>query len=81
MPKSKHRRKGHSRPRQRNVVGPPVKPPPSPTWVPATGVALIVLGVAVVILNYVPGLIERNWVLFAGFGLMAAGFGFLMRYR
>ncbi len=81
MPESRHRRKGKSRPRERHVKGPPRKPDPSPTWVPATGVGLIVLGVAVVIVNYIPGLIERNWVLFAGFGLMALGFGFLMRYR
>jgi hypothetical protein len=81
MPESKHRRKGKPRPRQRHVVGPQKKPPPSPRWVPIVGVALIILGVMVVIANYIPGFIERNWVLFLGFGFMAVGFGFLMRYR
>jgi hypothetical protein len=81
MPQSKHRRKGRSRPRERNVAGPPVKPEPSPAWIPVVGVGFIVAGVVVVIVNYIPGLFERNWILFAGFGLMAVGFGFLMRYR
>jgi hypothetical protein len=81
MPKSKHRRKGRTRPRPQIVAGPPRKPNPSPTWVPVTGVALLVLGVGVIIVNYIPGFLERNWVLFVGFGFMAAGFGFLMRYR
>lgn len=81
MPKSRHRRKGQTRPRAYEVVPPPVKPKPSPPWVPRIGVGLIIAGAAAIIVNYIPGLIERNWVLFVGFGLMAAGFAFLTRWR
>lgn len=81
MPKSKHRRKGKSRPRPRQVEPQKVNPKPSPRWVPVTGLALILLGVTVVIVNYIPGFLERNWILVLGFALMAGGFGFLMRWR
>ncbi len=81
MPKSRHRRKGKPRPRPQQVAGPPVKPKPSPRWVGTTGVGLALLGVLVIILNYIPGLIERNWVLFVGFGLMAGGFALLTQWR
>lgn len=81
MPESRHRRKGKKRPRQRHVEGPPRKPDPSPTWVPAAGLALIAGGVGLVIANYTLGFLQRNWILWAGFALMAVGFLFLMRYR
>lgn len=45
------------------------------------GVALILLGVVVVIVNYIPGLIESNWVLIGGFVVIATGFGFLTQWR
>ncbi|MGH3441243.1 MAG: cell division protein CrgA [Nitriliruptorales bacterium] len=79
MPESKHRRKGNRRPRPQDAAGPPVKPKPSPPWVSATGIALLLVGVAVVIGNYISA--ARNWILLVGFAAMAAGFGFLMRWR
>lgn len=79
VPESKHRRKGKPRPRPQQIAGPPVKPKPSPRWVSLTGLTLLLVGVVVVIGNYV--WIERNWILLAGFVAMAAGFAFLMRWR
>lgn len=69
------------RPRLQQVAGPPVKPKPSPRWLGASGVGLVVVGVVTIIANYIPGLIERNWVLLVGFGLMAAGFLLLTQWR
>ncbi len=91
MPKSKHRRKNKVRPRPRNVEGPVKKPPPSPTWVPATGATLLILGVIVILLGYLPAVgrwtsahlpgLGSNWPLVGGFVLLTAGFGFLTRWR
>jgi hypothetical protein len=81
LPESRHRRKGRQRPRQRHVAGPPRKPDPSPTWIPITGLALILAGIGLVIANYTLGFLQRNWLLWVGFAMMAVGFGFLMRYR
>ncbi|HEX2026445.1 MAG TPA: cell division protein CrgA [Nitriliruptorales bacterium] len=81
MPESRHRRKGRIRPRPGQAAGPPVKPKPSPRWVAAVGVGLILVGVVVVIVNYIPGLIESNWVLVGGFVVIATGFGFLTQWR
>ena len=82
MPKSRHRRKGKRRPRPQEAAGPVKKPDPSPRWVPVTGLALCLVGVAVIIVNYVPNFLwTTNWGLVAGFGFMAAGFGFLTQWR
>jgi len=90
MPESKHRRRGKARPREHQTHAPEKKPPPSPTWVPATGAALLVLGVAVILIGYLPGVSERmatwvwlgaNWGLVGGFVILAVGFGFLTRWR
>lgn len=81
MPESRHRRKGKVRPRPQEVIGPPVKAKPSPRWVPIVGITLIGVGVLAILVNYIPGLFEQNWVLLAGFGLLAAGFLFLSRWR
>ena len=48
----------------------------SPRWVPALMAILLVLGAAVILLNYVnvlPGSVT-NWYLLAGLGLITAGF-------
>jgi len=48
----------------------------SPRWVPAMMAILLVLGAAVILLNYVnvlPGSVT-NWYLLAGLGLITAGF-------
>ena len=90
MPKSKHRRKNKTRPRPRNVEGPIKKPPPSPAWVPITGVTLLVLGIVIILLGYLPSISTRlqglwglgnNWPLVGGFVLLTAGFGFLTQWR
>lgn len=90
MPEPKHRRKGKRRPRPRKAQGPPVKPEPSPPWVPATGAALLGLGVAVIVVGYIPAVarltrglpaLGSNWSLIAGFVFLVGGFGFLTQWR
>jgi hypothetical protein len=90
MPKSKHSRGGRKRPRQYETHAPETKPQPSPTWVPATGASLLVLGVIVILLGYLPGVqditrnipgLGTNTGLVAGFIILIAGFGFLTRWR
>ena len=89
MPQSKHRRKGKVRPRAYQTTPPARNPTPSPSWVPATGVALLLAGVAVILLGYlvlsdVTGgwpIFGPNWGLVAGFTLMIGGFVLLTRWR
>lgn len=90
MPKSKHRRHGKTRPREFETHAPERKPAPSPTWVPATGVTLLIVGVVVILVGYLPPVSEAlssvpplgsNWGLVAGFVLLTVGFGFLTRWR
>lgn len=90
MPKSKHRRKGRSRPRAHETAPPEKNPEPSPTWVPAVGVGLLVTGVLVILLGYLPPInnaistwpgLGGNWGLVVGFVLLAGGFGFLTRWQ
>lgn len=82
MPKSKHRRKGKRRPRPQEAAGPVKKPDPSPRWVPITGLALNIVGVLVIIVNYIPNVLwTANVALLVGFAFMAAGFGFLTQWR
>lgn len=90
MPKSKHRRKGQRRPRAREMAPPPKNPEPSPTWVPATGVTLLSIGIGIIIAGYLPFVqdvtetwwkLGSNWTLVGGFVLLAGGFGFLTQWR
>jgi hypothetical protein len=90
MPESKHRRSGKNRPRAYQKVEPERRPAPSPPWVPITGVSLLVAGVAVILIGYLPGVSEAldqlpllgaNWGLVGGFVLLCIGFGFLTRWR
>jgi len=88
MPESRHRRSGKNRPRAYQTHEPERRPTPSPTWVPATGATLLVLGVLVIIASNLPGVnlsslpvLGANWGLVGGFILMGAGFGFLTRWR
>lgn len=90
MPESKHRRKGKIRPRPSHVEPPKPNPKPSPTWVPVTGVSLLVAGVVVILLGYLQPVQDvtvswpwmgSNWPLVGGFVLLASGFGFLTRWQ
>jgi hypothetical protein len=90
MPESKHRRKNKNRPRPRHVEPQKRNPEPSPTWVPATGVTLLIVGVLIIILGYIEPVQEltkdlpplrTNWPLVGGFVLLSIGFGFLTRWR
>lgn len=90
MPESKHRRGGRKRPRSFETHEPERKPEPSPPWIPATGGALLVVGVIIILVGYLPPVSEAmrswpwfgsNWSLVGGFVVLAGGFGFLTRWR
>jgi hypothetical protein len=87
MPESKHRRKGRQRPRAHQTAPPPKNPTPSPPWVPALGVGLLIAGVAVILLGYLLlsgvswPIFGANWGLVVGFVLLIAGFVVLTRWR
>jgi hypothetical protein len=87
MPESKHRRSGKNRPREHQTHAPEKKPAPSPPWVPATGAALLVLGVLIILAGYLFGdvlrlpILEQNTGLVIGFLTLTVGFGFLTRWR
>lgn len=90
MPKSKHLRGGRKRPRAYETHAPEKKPVPSPTWVPATGATLLVIGVIIILVGNLPGVnaalrglpwLGGNWSLVAGFVVLMVGFGFLTRWR
>lgn len=90
MPKSKHRRSGKARPRAHQTHAPERKPDPSPAWVPVVGGSLVAAGVGVILLGYLPFVSDlttrwpglgANWSLVAGFVVLLAGFGVLMRWR
>lgn len=60
---------------------------PSPTWYPIAMIALMLLGLAVIVVYYLAG--ERVpvlqdlgvWTFALGFGLMVAGLGMAVRWR
>lgn len=90
MPKSKHRRKGKARPRAYQTTPPVKNPDPAPSWIPATGVGLLVGGVVIIILGYLPAVADAvatwpplgpNNFLILGFLVMIAGFVVLTRWR
>lgn len=92
MPESKHRRKNKNRKRPRHVTPPVSAPPPSAPWVPRVGVGLLIFGVLVIILGYVPVIqraslwdslpwIGSNWTLVLGFLGLTGGFAVLTRWR
>ncbi len=90
MPESKHRRKGRSRPRAYQTSPPPRNPDPSPSWLAGTAAGLLVGGVVVILLGYLPAigsrmqswpLLGQNWGLIGGFVLLTAGFVLLTRWR
>lgn len=76
MPRSKSKRDTYTPPPRPN-------PPPSPRWVPVTGTGLIVLGIVLILLNYLaPGFLPGgNYWIIGGFVLMAVGLGILSQWR
>lgn len=90
MPQSKHRRKGRARPRAYQTSPPEKNPEPSPPWLAGTAAGLLVAGVAVILLGYLPAvnrfmtgwpLLAQNWGLVGGFVLLTIGFLMLTRWR
>lgn len=58
----------------------------SPTWVPVLMLTFFVLGMVVIIFNYLPGAVllpgdSNNWYLLLGLGLITAGFITATKYR
>jgi hypothetical protein len=81
MPKSRSRQRRTSRP----YAQPPPKkrPKSSPTWYGYLVLGLILVGVAVIVLNYmdfIPGGTQQHW-LWVGLALIAGGFGAATRWR
>lgn len=75
MPKSRSKRSTYVRPKS-------ARPKPSPRWVPFVGLGLIVVGILLILLNYlVAGFPGGNANLIIGFVLMAAGLGVLSQWR
>jgi hypothetical protein len=90
MPQSKHRRKGKVRKRAYQTSPPAKNPDPSPPWVPVASTVLLVAGVLVILIGYLPPvsdalaflpLLGSNWALVLGFVLLSLGFLFLTRWR
>ena len=76
MPVSKSKRSRYTPP-------PPKKAPPSPLWVPVVISALMLTGLAVVLLNYLnamPGEAENRYLVL-GLGLITGGFALATTYR
>lgn len=91
MPESKHRRKNKSR-KRKHQKQPSKNPEPSPPWVPRVGVGLLLVGVLLILLGYVPAIrtasfvqglpwLGANWTLVGGFVVLTAGFGVLTQWR
>lgn len=81
MPKSRQRTKKGARP----YAAPPPKkrPKASPAWYGYLVLGLILLGVAVIVLNYmdfIPGGTQQHW-LWIGLGIIAVGFAAATRWR
>jgi hypothetical protein len=81
MPKSRSRQKRGSRP----YAAPPPKkrPKASPRWYGYFVIGLILLGVALIVLNYmdfIPGGTQQHW-LWIGLGVIAGGFAAATQWR
>lgn len=81
MPKSRQRPKRSARP----YAPPPTKrrPKASPRWYGFLVLGLILLGVAIIVLNYmdlIPGGTQQHW-LWVGLGIIAGGFAAATRWR
>jgi len=86
---SAKRRGGRVTPRAQESSGRYTPPIPreqkvSPPWVPALMFTCLLLGVAIVILNYLPHVLPggtSNWYLLLGLGLITAGFVTATQYH
>lgn len=81
MPRSRQRQKRSSRP----YVQPPLRKRPraSPHWYGFLVLGLMLVGVAIIVLNYmdlVPGGTQQHW-LWIGLGVIAAGFAAATQWR
>lgn len=81
MPKSKSRRRSG----RRSYASPPPKkkPKPSPRWYGFLVLGLMLVGVAMIVLNYMgimPGDTQQLW-LWLGLGFIAAGFVAATQWR
>jgi hypothetical protein len=79
VPRSKSKRSRYQAP-------PKKKPKPSPAWFGITVLSILLLGVAVIILNYlglIPGTAGQasNLYLWGGLGAIALGFGLATQWR
>ena len=85
MAKSKRRRKAPPPPPPGRYTPPkPKTAKESPLWVPATMFAALLVGVAVIIGNYLellPGGNAQNSYLFIGLGMLIFGFVMSTQYR
>lgn len=89
MPKSTHRRKGKTRQRSYQSAPPERNPEPSPQWVPVLAVTLLVVGLLVIVANYVIGgsvtaswpVFGANWGLVVGFVALLGGFLTLTKWQ
>ncbi|MGH2654265.1 MAG: cell division protein CrgA [Actinomycetota bacterium] len=79
MPRSKSKRRRYQPP-------PKPKPKPSPKWLGVTILTVLIVGLAVIVLNYLgieqllPGA-PRNLYLWSGLGAIALGFGLATQWR
>lgn len=79
MPKSRQRQKRTSRP---YAPPPPRKrPKASPRWYGYLVLGLILLGVVLIVWNYMRGDAANNLWLWTGLGVIAAGFAAATRWR
>ena len=84
MAKTKRRQKTPPPPPGRYTAPKPRTAKESPLWVPATMFTALLVGVAVIIANYLellPGGEAQNSYLFVGLGLLIGGFVMSTQYR
>ena len=81
MPESKKRKGRKPPPAQRASPKKEIAKNPSPTWYAIVMFALMGLGVALVLLNYIVPDVFGRWGLFVGLGSIAVGFLMLTNFR
>jgi len=80
MPRSKSKR-------NRYVPPPKPKPKPSPPWVPVLFFSFLAIGFVSILARYILGgsgivtLLDTDWFLWGGLGLIAAAFGVATQWR